>query len=71
VPHNKTLYVNGKPTTLFRFRAQRFWAILTLGYSDQPTFQLSVPLSFYDAKCGSIRTGGQLVSWEKPSNENP
>lgn len=66
MPHTKSLYVNGKPTTLFHFKAQRGWAILTLGHGPQPSFQLSVPLDFYDSKQGSIRTSGQHVSWATP-----
>lgn len=69
--HNKTLYVNSRPVTLFRFKAQRGWAVLTLGHGPQPSFQLSVPLSFYDSKQGSIRTSGQHVSWQPPATETP
>jgi hypothetical protein len=65
MPHNKTLYVNSRPVNIFRFVAKRGWAVLTLG-QDKPSFQLSVPLSFYDSKEGSLITSGQHVSWVTP-----
>lgn len=71
MPHTKTLHVNGQPVNLFRFKSQRGWAVLTLGHGPQPSFELSVPLAFYDAKRGSIITSGQLVSWETPATETP
>lgn len=66
MPHTKSLYVNGQPVNLFRSKSARGWIELTLGHAATPTFALSVPLEWYDAKSSTpITTSGQTLEWRE------